>query len=473
MKFINTTKNSVHLEDIKLSIPYNDEIPQHIDTELVKRSSSFQQMVSFGGFKVIEATVDRIEQNLLKLSNLYNPIIEEEKTRPKSGNKVEVILRGHFYETTGYSKVNRNLAINLYRNGFFVEIDPISTKNNDMNEIEARVFSSFRKTAGKDAILIDSVIPSQGNPIKGHYNILYTTSECCFVPKQFIEIASSYDEIWVTSNFSKSSFKNSGCNSKITVVPPIINKNLYKENVSPYLFRPQLREFSFLSVLTWDYRKGSDALLKSYCKTFTNRDEVSLVLLISEKSKSIQKEIKEDIRKHMSFPNAPHVLVCTKSIVEHQMPSFYKSCNAFVLPSRGEGFGLPFCEASLCGLPIISTNYGGQLDFLSENNSTLIDVDELEKASKTGIHYWDGQLFPSLKSESFINSLADGMRSVYLNYGKSVEKNKILQNKIIEYFSGEKVKHQTKILLDSVWDSLKRRKNDCSIKYIKQNYYNM
>jgi len=462
MKFINITKNSVYLDDIKMSVPYNDEQTQLIDSQSVKKSYAFQQMVAMGGFRVIEASDDRIEQNLLRLSLLSKPNEEHSVERKASGSKIEVILRGHFYETTGYSKVNRSLALNLYRKGCLVEIDPISFKNNDMNEMEAKVFSMFRKPVGRNAIQIDSVIPTQGNPLKGHYNILYTTSEALSVPKQFIDASNEYDEIWVTSSFSQRAFENSGSNRKITVVPPILNSNMYKENVLPYSFRPKLKSFVFLSVLTWGYRKGSDALIKAFARSFSASDDVSLLLLVSEKSKTAQDEIRAEIRKELGNSFSPHVCLCTKPIPEYQLPSFYKACNAFVLPSRGEGFGLPFCEASLCGLPVISTEHGGQLDFLNHENSTLVPIDRLQKTKEgaTGIHYWDGYYMASLSSDDFIDSLGQSMKNMTNNYELQVAKNKLLQQKILQSFSGETVSCNVKRILESIWSVGKEISND-------------
>ena len=452
MKFVNKTKNSVQLEDINVSIPYVNDIPQFIDTQLIKKSSAFQRMVAMGGFEVIEASNERIEKNLFRISKSFVKQDSQKITRPLVGSKIEARLRGHFYESSGYSKVNRNLAISLYRNGLNVEIEPISVSNNDMNEIEAKVFSFLRKPNSNKAILIDSVIPTQGSPLTDGYSILYTTSESSQVPKQFIDTANLYNEVWVTSNFVKNSFRSSGCNKKITVVHPIVNKSSYNENVIPYLFRPALRSFVFLSVLTWDYRKGSDALLRAYKHSFSKKDDVSLVLLISEKSKSAQKQIRKEIFAILG-EEGPHVAICTKHIPEYMLPSFYKACNVFVLPSRGEGFGLTYCESSLCGLPVISTNYGGQLDFLNIENSTLVDVDSFDFAKNTGIHYWDNQPFPSLKSDKFIASLGDSMRFVMENYEKAKSKNKKLQSYILENLSGEKIGFETKSILSEIWNN--------------------
>lgn len=460
MKFINKTKNSVYLEDVGISIDYTEESPQYIDTEIVKKSFAFQKMVSMGCFFVVEASEDRIEKNLYTISQKARMQEAVDLPRSNSGEAIEAIVRGHFYDATGYSKVNRNLAICLKRNGINVEIDPVTINNNTLNELEARILSMLRKPVGKEAIRIDSVIPTQGRVFRDFYNILYTTAECKFVPKQFIDISNDYNELWVTSNFSKDSFINSGYKGNIKVIHPIINVNLYKENITPILFRPNLKSFSFLSVQSWGYRKGSDALLRAFCSAFTDKDDVSLVILISERSLIQRDKIKKEIDLiTREYSNKPHICICTKQVPEYQLPSFYKSFNAFVLPSRGEGFGLIYCEASLCGLPVISTNYGGCLDFLNKDNSYLVDFDNFEVAEKgkTGIHYWDGQEFPNL-DKKFITNLADIMKYVVNNYKESKNKNKILQSEIIRKFDGTFAGKEMKQILDNIW--LKERKND-------------
>ena len=45
---------------------------------------------------------------------------------------------------------------------------------------------------------------------------------------------------------------------------------------------------------------------------------------------------------------------------------------AFVSLTHGEGFGRPMLEASMVGLPVITSGWSGQMDFLSQKDSMLL-----------------------------------------------------------------------------------------------------
>eukprot|EP00438_Fugacium_kawagutii_P018093 Skav224622 [mRNA] locus=scaffold2059:94942:99298:- [translate_table: standard] len=44
------------------------------------------------------------------------------------------------------------------------------------------------------------------------------------------------------------------------------------------------------------------------------------------------------------------------------LPRLYRAADAFVLPSRGEGWGRPHVEAMSMALPVIATNWSGSTD---------------------------------------------------------------------------------------------------------------
>jgi hypothetical protein len=56
------------------------------------------------------------------------------------------------------------------------------------------------------------------------------------------------------------------------------------------------------------------------------------------------------------------------------MPRLYKRAQAFVLPSRGEGWGRPHLEALAMGVPVIATNWSGPTAFLTQHNGYPLSV---------------------------------------------------------------------------------------------------
>jgi glycosyltransferase involved in cell wall biosynthesis len=445
MDFINISKNSIFLSDINVTIPFKME-KQSLSTDLVKKSLHFQSFCISNHFKIVGISSDRIEQNLYRIQNRIIP--EHELYEPE----IEVLMNGHFFNNTGYGKANRNLVYGLNKAGVRVCIKSESGDDTlNISELE-KIYKFERLCKNKKYIQIDSYIPSFAHRKSDVYTILNTTVECSTIPQDFIDNINEYDEIWVPSYFCKQALSKY-TDKHITVIPNSIDR-IYNPKVKPLKLDKKTKDFVFLSVFSWDYRKGYDVLLKSYLKEFNKDDNVSLVIVTPYKYKK-QDTVDEYISSLVN-DNSPHIVRIGRFVPEFLMPSLYKIGNCFVLPSRGEGFGNIYCEASLCGLPIISTNYGGQLSFLNKNNSTLVDIDNLEllKEGTTNIHYWDNQLFPSLSSDNFIESFGKSMKYVYSNYQECLDKNTILMNYINNYCSLESVGRSGLERLRKIWNNL-------------------
>lgn len=136
-------------------------------------------------------------------------------------------------------------------------------------------------------------------------------------------------------------------------------------------YRIEARGFRFLHVSACFPRKGVEALLAAYEAAFTIEDNVSLVIKTFDNPHNNVREMLTTMQARN--PRFPHVVTIFADLPENQLKSIYQQCHVLVGPSFAEGFGLPFAEAMLSGIPVITTNWGGQLDFCNPGNSWLVD----------------------------------------------------------------------------------------------------
>jgi glycosyltransferase involved in cell wall biosynthesis len=84
-----------------------------------------------------------------------------------------------------------------------------------------------------------------------------------------------------------------------------------------------------------------------------------------------------------------------------QMPELYKSCNALILPSVSETWGLAINEAMASGIPVLASEFcGGAIDLIQENCGSIFAFDNARAVAET-IESWstDHELYLKMKEE--------------------------------------------------------------------------
>ncbi|GAX75853.1 hypothetical protein CEUSTIGMA_g3296.t1 [Chlamydomonas eustigma] len=131
----------------------------------------------------------------------------------------------------------------------------------------------------------------------------------------------------------------------------------------------------------------------------------------------------------------PKVFVISHLISDQEFPRYYKAVDAFVLPTRGEGWGRPQVEAMSMGLPVISTNWSGITAFLDEKVGYPIKVDGLVTVQDK-----DSFLFQGLKwAQPSIEHTRVLMRHVYNEREEARQKGIEARRRMVQNFSSDVV----------------------------------
>jgi glycosyltransferase involved in cell wall biosynthesis len=110
-----------------------------------------------------------------------------------------------------------------------------------------------------------------------------------------------------------------------------------------------------------------------------------------------------------------------------QMPKLYKSCNALILPSVSETWGLAINEAMASGIPVLASEFcGGAIDLIQENCGNIFALDNARAVAET-IQSWatDEMLYLKMKEEVQI-------RIQEFSYPKIVEAVNVQFNEVLQ-----------------------------------------
>ncbi|MHB9002817.1 MAG: glycosyltransferase family 4 protein [Coriobacteriia bacterium] len=76
---------------------------------------------------------------------------------------------------------------------------------------------------------------------------------------------------------------------------------------------------------------------------------------------------------HAAASADPTIVIVDKALTYREVLSLYASADAFVSLHRAEGLGLGLLESMMLGTPAIATAYSGNMDFMNEENSLMVD----------------------------------------------------------------------------------------------------
>jgi len=228
---------------------------------------------------------------------------------------------------------------------------------------DLHLFEDLVKTEISDnAVQIFHCIPPMQKRRKKHNKItigigIFETGK---VPKYWVDILNQNTAVLAPSQFNVNILKESGVTVPIFYIPHCIDMAEFCPGDS---FK-NVEKFKFLFIGSWKRRKGYQELLTAWCEEFID-DDVELIIKTDKvnKAKSYVKRL---------IPRPDNITILDRVIMENEMPDFIRSVSCLVLPTKGEGFGLPCLQAMACGVPVLVTDYSGCKDYANNDTAFLL-----------------------------------------------------------------------------------------------------
>jgi glycosyltransferase involved in cell wall biosynthesis len=262
--------------------------------------------------------------------------------------------------------------------------------------------------------------------------VLRTMYETDRVPAHWSPHVYRADELWVPSRFNVETFQRGGLPAHhVRILPETLDFDLFVPGAEPWPVEGR-RGFTFLTNFDFTDRKGWDVLLDAWAEAFDPDDDVCIVLKCSAFHMTPE-DVRGRIDAHLGGRATAPIVLNLDALEIDEMPRLYAACDAYVMPSRGEGWGRPYMEAMAMGLPTIGSRWSGNLAFMHDGNSFLVDgeVRPIERWDPLPPAYWQGHRW----FEPDRDSLVEALRAV--RAGRDPERAAGARAELIERFGPE------------------------------------
>ncbi|MFT2099737.1 glycosyltransferase family 4 protein [Marinomonas sp. 2405UD66-6] len=224
--------------------------------------------------------------------------------------------------------------------------------------------------------------PPRVSGMQGIYNglNLYGWEES-YVPSDYIDDFNQHLQFATTmSHYVSRTLRNNGCNIPLFTTGIGVDHILQTEaddSLLPIELQKKQQEkkekLYLLHISSCFPRKGVDVLLTAYANHFNGEDQICLII---KTFTNPHHDIAQQLQAwREAADNAPDIILINEDLPTGAIRALYQTADVLVTPSRGEGFGLPMAEAMLHDLPVITTGYGGQSDFCTDQTAWLIDYE--------------------------------------------------------------------------------------------------
>ena len=352
-------------------------------------------------------------------------------------------------DASGYAEASRMNVLGLLSAGVEVTIGDASFEGHsaDLGEDWAKIAPLINKPLNYDTVVVHLTPNNYPRFMEeGKRMIGITVWETSKIAEDWVDPCNAMSQIIVPCRQNVDAFVSAGVTVPIKMVPHAITV----PDIEPAEIAGTEGLYKFYSIFQWTGRKNPLGLLKAYYSEFSMSDPVCLVLKtyldfmqpMQEQEQEIASAIMS-VKQMCGLRQAPRVVLIVERMKKEDLFALHGGCDCFVLPHKGEGFGIPIAEAMALGKPVIATTFGGPKDFLNKRNGfpidyTLTPVYGMSWIPQYTVKQWWAE--PDLKQ------VAMSMRRAFSDQSYSVELGKQAAEDMKEYSIGKVGKQLAEVL---------------------------
>lgn len=282
-----------------------------------------------------------------------------------------------YLNSTGYSIAAQDYLLALRQSDpeLDIRIHPLNkVKNVGVSSNRAQIFAAMeKKKAQAESVNIYHSIPQRySRPRGARKHIGLCMFETMNPPASWVDLMNNMDEIVTASEFNKRIFEANGVKVPIKKVPHCFDSKMFNQSVA-HVGRYSI--FTFFAMGTWKLRKNWESLIKGFYDAFEEKDGVCL--LIKTDQPVLLKEMVQRVKRTCEWRGKKTAPIYADDSKGHcnfeDIPSIMKKGDVFINASLGEGFGLPGLHAMALGIPILTTKFGGALEYAKSEYVTYIE----------------------------------------------------------------------------------------------------
>jgi glycosyltransferase involved in cell wall biosynthesis/SAM-dependent methyltransferase len=358
------------------------------------------------------------------------------------------VLVGHPFIPTGRGEDIRCALRSFEAAGMSVAIYAVSQHQNGgdhklNSELSSRLtegLSSHTNLFYINGDEVEKTLNRLGSQLpEGAYNVICPQWELSSYPLEWHRWLDQFDEVWAPSNFVFDAISNA-TNRPVIQLPLSVDGKLTSFLGRRYFGLPESAYIFFFAFDLRSYlaRKNPMGAVEAFAEVCAQRPAEDTRLVIKLHGTDSTAESRSDHERLLAaldhLPCRGRIILITDILTDNEMKNLVRCCDCFVSLHRSEGFGRTIAEAMLFGKPVVATGYSGNLDFMNETNSCLVDY-KLVPVSDGGYPHAQGQFW----AEPDIDHAASHMLTLLTDRDRGRKLGQIASRHIRTHFSSRAV----------------------------------